>query len=431
MSNFNVEVGFLSKLIETKDLKAIKDLQIKPEFFTGEHKQLFNFIQDFYLKNGEMPTVRAVEQYFPSYKFEYFNDSVGTEEGLTYWANELRRKAKHNRLADALEEGAKCVDAFKTDEAFALLKKEIVFIESELTATRNIDITKDTESRIESYLKRKENQGMLGIPTGIQHLDNLLRGLEKETLTIFIAKTGVGKTFLEVLIGAYCMLNGYRVLQVVTEMSDAIMRDRYEAMLFGMMYGNFNYNHFKGGKLDKETEEQYFHFLRNDLPKLEPLTLQPASGVISIGAEIDSLKPDIVLIDGMYLLEDDRGAKEDWLRLTHITRDLKMLCKDRKLPFVANTQTDIKGRETPGLADVKYAQAINQDADNVIAMYRDEVMFNDNEMGLKVQKQREGILGKVVINWDFTTMDFSGIYSEQAEESVSKEENKNVIGIGD
>ena len=64
------------------------------------------------------------------------------------------------------------------------------------------------------------------------------------------------------------------------------------------------------------------------------------------------------------------------------------------------------------MGDIKYSQAIGQDSDNILSLFRDEVMIADKEMGVSVKKNREGTLGKVILNWDFKTMNFSSIYSE-------------------
>ena len=66
------------------------------------------------------------------------------------------------------------------------------------------------------------------------------------------------------------------------------------------------------------------------------------------------------------------------------------------------------------MGDIKYSQAIGQDSDNILALFRDEIMINDNEMGVRVLKQREGVLGKAIINWDFHRMNFKSIYAESS-----------------
>ncbi|NCB03646.1 MAG: hypothetical protein EOM67_16060, partial [Spirochaetia bacterium] len=381
------------------------------------------------LNTGEVPTVRAFQRKFPRYKLETVKLDgevvVGTEENLKFWCDELRLKVKHNTIADLVDSVAVNLQDFKTEEAYAALKQTIAFVENEVAVTSDVDLTKDTEGRIQAYLERKNNKGMRGIPTGIHHLDYILKGLEKETLTTLIANTGVGKTWLEILIGANCQLQNYRVLQFVTEMSEEIMRDRYEAVLFAKCYKTLNYNAFKSGALSLEVEKQYFEFLENDLPNFEPLIIATATGVMGVSAAIDKYEPDIVLIDSAYLMEDDQGAKDDWLRVAHITRDLKKLAKRTKIPIFINTQADknTSKKTGPELGSIMYTQAIGQDSDNVLALFRDEIMINDREMGLKVLKQREGTLGKLTLNWDFDTMNFSEIYMQQTDDDSEIPDN--------
>ena len=432
---YDVEKGFISKLLQTKDIMSVKDYQIKPNYFSGESRLAYQFIYDTVLSTGEVPSVRAFQRKFPRYELDYVKVDgekvVGTEENLKFWCDELRLKVKHNTLADMVNKVAEQLQDFNTEEAYGILKKQIAYIESEVVETSDVDLTKGTEDRIRSYLDRKNNKGMRGIPTGFKHLDFILKGLENETLTTLIAGTGVGKTWLEILIGANCQLQNYRVLQFVTEMSEDIMRDRYEAVLFAKCYGAMNYNAFKSGALSLEEEKKYFEFLEEDLPHFEPLIIATATGVMGVSAAIDKYDPDIILIDSAYLMEDDQGAKDDWLRVAHITRDLKKLAKRCKKPIFINTQADknTSKKTGPELGSIMYTQAIGQDSDNVLALYRDEVMINDREMGLKVLKQREGTLGKMTINWDFDSMNFSEIYMEQSEEHEDGEIPENTLNV--
>lgn len=416
---YNIEKGFISKLVESKDMKLLKDQQIKPFFLTGDNKRVFLFIQDTFKETGEIPTPRVINQKFPSYELETHevegSDVVGTDETLLYWCKELRVKAKHNRMAEIAEEVAELLDKGESEDAYSLLKKGVWQIEDEIVESSSVDITKNTEDRKSAYLERKKSKGMMGIPMGIPHLDYILKGLIKETLTTLIATSGVGKTWFLILVGAYAQLQGYKVCVFITEMSTDLMQDRFEAMLFGMMYGEMNYNSFKSGCLPLETENAYFEFLEEDLPKLEPLIIETATGISSVVSVIEREKPDLVLIDGVYLMEDEQGAKDDWLRVTHITRDLKKTAKNWHIPIMVNTQADknTSKKTGPELGSIMYTQAIGQDSDNVLALFRDEIMLNDKEMGIKVLKQREGVLGKVIINWDFDKMNFKSIYSEK------------------
>ena len=428
---FDVERGLISKLLQTKDISTIKDSQIKQSFFTGDNYEVYKYIYETVLNTGEVPSVRVVNRTFPRYKLEKVEVSgkevVGTEEGLKFWCEELKKKVRHNYIADSIEKVVSDLQSYETEDAYTKMKKAIAYIESEVTDSTDVDITKDTQSRKEHYLEKKKNKGMQGISTGLSKLDYITKGLKDSTLTTVIANTGIGKTWLEIVLGSYMQLQNYSVLQCVTEMSEDIMRDRYETMLFSMCYNiEFNYNAFKSGMLDLKTEKLFFEFLENDLPNFEPLIITTATGVMGLSADIDKYNPDIIMIDSAYLMEDDQGAKDDWLRVAHITRDLKKLAKRCKKPILINTQADknTSKKTGPELGSIMYTQAIGQDSDDVWALYRDDIMRTDNEMGLKILKQREGSLGKILLNWDFNTMDFSEIYADtnDDEDEINNEE---------
>lgn len=214
-------------------------------------------------------------------------------------------------------------------------------------------------------------------------------------------------------------------------MAEEQIEDRLEAMLIPMMMGcDFNYGKFKSGTLSPQEEQTYFDFL-DMKSSLEPLIVETATGVSNVSAKIEQYQPDIVFIDGAYLMEDDQGAKEDWLRVAHITRDLKALAKLKKLPICINTQADstTSKKTGPELENIGFSKAIGHDSDVVLGLLRDEEMIEDREMKVKVLKQREGTLGNVLLNWDFTTMNFSSIYSEGANEDDQDKQDRGLIDI--
>lgn len=416
--SFNVERGLITKILETRDLMSVRDKQIKISYFSGDNRTAYQYIYDQMSETGEVPTIRAFQKRFPRYMLDRVErdgvEVIGNDESVDFWCNELRTKIKHNTLADVIDEVAKSLGDRETEYAYDMLKQKIAYIDAEIEYAEEEDLT-DVAGRKEAYLKKKRTQGMIGIETGFKHLDYIMKGLAPATLTTLIANTGVGKTWFEIIIGANCVLNDYKVLHFVTEMSSDIMRDRYESVLFAKCYGEFDYNAFKSGTLSLKQEKQYFEFLENDLANFEPFVLATATGVMGVSAMIDKYKPDLVLIDSAYLMEDDQGARDDWLRVAHITRDLKKLAKRANVPIFINTQADknTSKKTGPELGSIMYTQAIGQDSDNVLALYRDTTMISDREMGVKVLKQREGTLGKMMLNWNFDVMDFSEIYMEK------------------
>lgn len=437
-NQFDVEIGLISKVLETGDFVTVKDKQIKPYFFTeGTNRRAFKFINDFYLKNGVVPTVRVFKQQFSQIELDVYKnpqtyeDTIGTEENLNFWCDEIRTKTKHNKICDIVEKMAQNLDKLETEKAYEDMKKGLIYIENDIVETQAIDITKDAEDRKASYLKRKENQGMIGIPMGIDKLDMILKGMQPKQLITMIAKTGIGKTWFWIIVSAYCQLNGYKVLFLTTEMSEEQIEDRIEAVLVKMMMGeDFNYGRFKSGTLTPQEEKAYFNFLDHK-ESLEPLIVETATGVSNVSAKIEQYQPHIVFIDGAYLMEDDRGAKEDWLRVAHITRDLKSLAKLKKLPICINSQADAttSKKTGPELENIGFSKAIGHDSDVVLGLVRDEEMIEDKEMKVKILKQREGTLGSVVLNWDFSTMDFSTLYSETQSDNNISNEDRGLVSI--
>lgn len=127
---FDVEVGFISKLLQTKDILTVKDNQIKAEFFTGDNRAAFDYIYENVMDNGEVPSVRAFKQQFPRYTLEQTSDDtgknvVGTEENLRFWCSELKKKVRHNFIADTVEKAATKLQDYESEDAYTLIKKSI------------------------------------------------------------------------------------------------------------------------------------------------------------------------------------------------------------------------------------------------------------------------------------------------------------------
>lgn len=423
MNDFDVERGLISCLLATKDMATLRDARITPNFFSGDNKNAYRYIFDTSVSTGDIPTLRAFQREFPNFKLDKFNDEVGTEENLKFWIQELRRKVKQNSFADSLEEAAELMNEGKVDEALQKVAAKMMYLETEVEETKDVKLNENLDLRKREYEKKQITKGMTGIPTGIPFLDYMIKGLAKQTLTTVISKTGLGKTYFMVLLGAYASLNGYKVMQCLTEMSDRQMRDRYEMILFGMTVGAINNNDFRSGNLPPQVREQYFGFLDSVMPDID-LPMITAVSPMQIEANIKKYQPDLVLIDGVYLMQDDEKAESDWLRIAHITRALKVICKRENIAMLINSQADknTSKKVGPELGDISFSQAIGQDSDNVLSLYRTPVMYTDRELGVKILKGREGGTGEVRMSWDFSTMQFKQIYGEKSDGTQSYED---------
>lgn len=434
MAKMNVDKSFISALIHSGELSTVKDKQIRNSFLAGETRQIYKFCCGYYESHGKMPSERVLNRQFSDYEFERVYDEeqddyvIGTEEPLTYWCDELRNKVKHNKLATTAEEMIDKLNSKDLDGAYDELKKALLVIEGDVEETSAIDVTSEQSGsdRKARYQKRRDCQGLIGIPTGIKGLDFMLKGLQGKQLITLIASTGVGKTWLECIIGAYSQRNNYRVLHFTTEMSEEQIIDRYDSLQVAHYYGDFNYTRFTDGKLTPQEEKNYFDYLETKSPKMEKLIVDTAEGVSGVSAKIDLYEPDLVLIDGAYLMTDDLGAKDDWLRVTNIWRGLKKIAKNKDIPIFVNTQTDstTSKKTGAGLENIGFSKAIGHDSDIVLTLFRDEQMIEDREAKIKLLKHREGNLGSLMMTWDFKTMTFDEIYAEYDKSDVEEVEKK-------
>ena len=131
-------------------------------------------------------------------------------------------------------------------------------------------------------------------------------------------------------------------------------------------------------------------------------------------AKINKHKPDIVLIDGAYMLEDSEGD-DDWRALVRIFRGLKRMATSFNIPIIASTQSST--RETT-LDSISFAKHIRADVDVMIGLEQTLEMRIDKEVALVPLKYREAEMsGKIYHNWCFNRMDWSSIYTENADGS--------------
>ena len=401
----NIDNSFISAIIRDKDFLTVKDKQIKASFLYGEDRKVYNYLSEFYAKHGAVPTERLVRKQFPDYPLE-----LHASEPLSYWCDELRKKTQHNYIAEQYQDIGELMTNFQLEEAYTKIKSIVRYVENEIIESSVIDVTKDAEARKEVYEKRKETKGMLGISSGIPKLDYILKGFQPKTLITLIAGTGVGKSWFYALLAVNAILNGSKVMFFTTEMSEEQLENRIESLLVASIFGNFNYNDFISGDLNAEEEEKYYKMLDRK-EKLTPLIIDTANSPAYVEARIEEEKPDIVFIDSAYLMSDDQPSDSDWLRVVHITRALKLIAKRKRIPILINSQADntTSLKKGPEMGNIGFSKYIGADSDVVLALFRDEYMIEDHEMGIKILKQREGALGKLFMNWDFRTMNFAPI----------------------
>lgn len=423
----NREVGLLTELLLTGDMSVVVDNQITSKFFTGSNKRGFQYILEHQSLYGKVPTLEIFQDKCPEAKINIVDGKLKeTGESLKFWCDQVRDKKHYNAIVDSVEQVVELMQdgEVNTEKIYNLVKGTILQIENDIVQSDRIKINERTESRWEDYRKRQKSGGITGIPSGLDILDNVMGGFNNGELITFMAYTGRGKSWLEVILAVEMAKQGYKVLFFTTEMSTKMVFRRIDAV-----WNKFNYSKFKKGQLDRKDELKYQEYLdkmENTNDEDIMLIVEQATGGLSqISAKIDQYKPDIVFIDGAYLLEDEEGGEDNWSGVVRIWRGLHRLCLAKGVPIVTTTQSKVESGANIG--SLSFAKALSNEVDVLAVLEQEEQDILDREADLRFLKLREGdSLSSIRLNWDFDEMNYQPIFKARAEE---REEVQNVQGV--
>lgn len=401
-----IRVGAMKEAVKGKFTKRIKtnDGFRYPFFKEGSPaEQLMHFLFEHYQEHKKTASLETVQKHFPGFQL---TEQI---EPLSYWAKELRLKRKREKLAEGLTQAVQMLQAKNALDAEKTLIKLVSEIQSEINITADMDWNEDVEERIALYEKRKTRHGLLGISyAGIDPLDEALGGIQDGQLITIAAVPKTGKTYFEVLIAANAIKDGKNVVFITREMTAIEIANRVDIYFFAL-----NAEKHKLGKLSEVTEQNYFEELRKlkDDKMLGKLIIsgdnQHGYGVSAIQAKIDEYQPDLVIVDGSYLLEDEDGGKAMWEKVTNITRKLKRLANSTGVPIIQSSQVSAKTGKIGKANDqshMAFSQSFAQDSDVILELYRDNDMKAMSKMGVNVMLAREGNPVNVILHWDFEDM---------------------------
>ena len=269
------------------------------------------------------------------------------------------------------------------------------------------DVIKDSFQMIEQLYDKK--QTVTGVPSGFKELDELTTGLQKSDLIIIGGRPSMGKTAFSLNIAQHVGVNMKEPVAVFSlEMSK-------EQLAFRMLCSEamVDSNNIRKGFIKKDD----WHKLTNAAGKLadSPIFIDDSSAisVLEMRAKARRLKVEhglsLIIVDYLQLMRGRGSAERREQEISEISRSLKGLAKELRVPVIALSQLN-RGVETrtgtkrPTLADLRESGAIEQDADVIIFLYRDEVYNKDSNENkgraeIIVSKQRNGPTGTINLSF--------------------------------
>ena len=402
----NIESKLLSKSIESRSLAPLFERNINESWFTDpDNKKIWLLVRDHFFKYGEVPSLDVIQSNYPNYKLIEVSDSID------YLIDEIVSKRREFATVSMLSTAVELVEKHKDHEG-ALLKLQgdlIRLEETGLSTTSDIDITKDPMSRWKDYEHRKANPGLLGLSTGFPTMDKATSGLQKGQLVVIVAPPKTGKSTLALQMAQNIHLDGHVPMFQSFEMSNREQESRYDAMR-----ARVSHQRLMTGSLTDEEESRYKTKLKNiEAMRHKFWLVDSAAGstVTGIASKIQILNPEVVFIDGTYLMIDEQtGEANTPQALTNITRSLKRMAQRFQVPIVISTQVlNWKMRKGQVTADsIGYSSSFYQDADVIFGLQREDENVDDTRL-LKILASRNSGLTEVSMLWDWNTGQFREI----------------------
>jgi replicative DNA helicase len=401
-------------LMENEALNRVVEILNCEDFYREAHRKIFksmialsekNEPSDLITLTNQLKYEDLLEEVGGASYLASLIDSVPTAANIEYYARIVKEKAILRKMIQAATEivtqsyeDRGDVDGFVDDA------ERLIFQISEHRVKPSFytikDIMKESFKTIEKLYEKKEL--ITGIPSGFKDLDRKTAGFQASDLIIVAGRPGMGKT-------AFCLnVAQYAAIEVKVPVAVFSLEMSKEQLALRMLCS------------EAEVEGQRLRsgFLsESDWPKLTlaagnlseaPLFIDdtPAITNLEIRAKARRLKAEhglgLVVIDYLQLMKARRAERREQ-EISEISRSLKALAKELAIPVIAISQlsrkTEDRPNRRPQLADLRESGAIEQDADVIIFIYREEFYKQDTPnkgvAELIIGKQRNGPTGKL------------------------------------
>ncbi len=350
-------------------------------------------------------------------------NSVPTSSHAADYANMICKKRV---LRDLIGFGQEIsISAYDEERDVDMLLDEAekkIFSISQESSGKNFSLLRDTLEeafeRIE-HLSTEEGKSR-GVATGFKDLDNILSGLQKSDLVVLAARPSMGKSSLASNIARSVAGNNIPVGLFSLEMSVDQIVDRLISDISGI-----NLWKLRTGNLKKSGDDNDFVKIRESFEKLSNLPIyiddSVSFNVMQMRTMARRLQAEkglgLIIVDYLQLIRPRTNSDSMVQQMTEISRELKTLAKELNVPVLALSQlsraVEQRTPQIPRLADLRESGAIEQDADVVMFIYREDYYREDtarrNVADIFVAKHRNGPIGKVELYFDQNTATFRDI----------------------
>ena len=412
--NIEAEESLLGGLfVDPESMNKVVDIIAPEDFYKDIHSKIYGLMLALYENNEPVDIITVTSLARDKGLLEkiggitYLNnlvDLMPSAANITYYAKIIREKALlRNVMNVAVEIIEKGYEVDTNVEGFVDDAEKLIFQVSEKQFRPAFvpvkDIVMDNVKTIERLYEKK--QSVTGVPTGFIDLDRLTSGLQPSDLIVVAGRPSMGKT-------AFCM-NIAQYVSILREGPIPVgifsMEMSKEQLVTRLLSSESEIEHSKLRTGTISSDE--WTRLAQAAGRLSDATIyiddSPSLSVLELRARARRLKKEyglgLLIVDYLQLMRGRINIERREQEISEISRFLKALAKELNIPVIAISQLNrmVEQREDkrPRLADLRESGAIEQDADVILFIYRDEVYNKnkDNNKGLAeviIGKQRNG-----------------------------------------
>ena len=421
--------AFLSKVILEEEMASAVNARITPEFFRNEeHRRIYEFLLEHFGTHGTAPDEHVVAQAFPTARWK------PQRQALSYLIERMQHDRMFVILTQGLSDAADYVQSEQPLQVAEVIQEALIQARLETSKSLDVDFTTTRAAIEELLIDRMDNPGQLrGISTGFGGIDYVTGGLQPEQ---FVVLLGTPKSFKSATLLAMARAVHRQAklgLFIGFEMSNIEQQDRNVSLESGVsltkiMNGTLTQKEFK-------LVQEALRRVEGMRPFLFSTDISSATTVSGVQAKIQQYQPDVVFVDGAYLMQSEQSGVEQGSpqAMTSISRGLKRLAQAQKIPIVVTTQASLtRSRNGLSLSSAMYTQAWGQDCDIMLGVERvrddktdsavelvDEVNSGPALVKFKVVESRSGPRRDILLEWDWSHGTVNEIDVDKARQQVS------------
>ncbi|QEK13500.1 replicative DNA helicase [Crassaminicella thermophila] len=418
--NIDAEQSVLGAMILDREAIVLATEMIRGEdFYKEAHREIFDAVLALYNRDEPVDLVTLSEELTQRQTLESIggityltslSSAVPTTTNVKYYAKIVEEKSILRRLIKAsseiLEKGYQAEE--EVNHILDLAEKSIFDIsqkKSQEGFSAIKEVLLDSFDKIEQLYQNKG--GITGLTTGFADIDRKTSGLQKSDLILIAARPSMGKTAFSINIAQNAAIKADASVAIFSlEMS--------KEQLVQRMLSSESHIEIQKIRTGTLNEDEWPRLAKAMGPLAQAKIFiddTPGISVMEMKAKCRRLKMeqglDLILIDYLQLMSGDGKSESRQQEISNISRSLKGLAREMDCPVVALSQLsrapELRADHRPILSDLRESGAIEQDADLVMFLYRDEYYHADSDKKnigeVIIAKQRNGSTGTVELAW--------------------------------